>query len=100
MLFFGEPWDAPVIDDAVPTATPVGEPCMHCEEPIVAGDRGFRLPSIVVGSVATGFVAIHRECMLQEVLGPVKLHEEELTRRESAIATWHRWVEVHDGVPE
>lgn len=114
MLFFGEPWDAPVIDDAQETVTPVGEPCMHCEEPIVMGDRGFLLSGMFSeGNVLVSrFQAIHRECMLRMSLGPVshlekrcmcyggQEHDEEFpTRREAAIATWH-WVEVYGGVPE
>ena len=71
-LFFGERWDAPVVDDAVPTPTPVGQVCYDCCEPVVDGDRGFvRVVARMVGGKLTGGSAepVHAECDLRSVVG-------------------------------
>lgn len=69
--FFGERWDAPAFDDATEVPTPVGEPCLHCEEPITEGDSGTVQPAIVMGE--NGYVseprAQHIECYLRSALG-------------------------------
>ncbi len=41
--------------------TPVGENCLHCEEPIKEGDEGEIMPPRPV----------HRECLLRMVIGSV-----------------------------
>ena len=71
-LFFGERWDAPVVDDATRVPTPAGQQCYDCAEPIGNGDRGF-LRGVTrmgddgqpVGSVEP----IHAECDLRGVMG-------------------------------
>jgi hypothetical protein len=45
-LFFGQRWDAPVVDDAEWRPTPVGEPCSLCDHEIEAGDQGFIRPYV------------------------------------------------------
>lgn len=72
--YFGQPWDAPFIDDAEQIPTPVGEPCLACEEPIAEGDQGVVMPYVYLGpdgKPATRSVAEHRECMLLGLLGHV-----------------------------
>lgn len=70
-FFFGERWDAPVVDDAAPTATPVGALCYACGEPIEDGDRGF--VRVVVrwdrDGVALPVEPVHAECDLRSLVG-------------------------------
>lgn len=76
MRYFGEPWDAPATDDGVRVPTPVGHACLYnCGEPIVEGDQGVVLPSLLGGPgdepVATVLPA-HRECFIRAAIGPVE----------------------------
>lgn len=71
-VFFGSRWDAPLLDGAEQTQTPVGKPCMRCTEPIVEGDRG--LIRVAVRQVPGGAFEgtsepIHAECELIGVVG-------------------------------
>jgi hypothetical protein len=71
-VFFGERWDAPAVDHAQQVATPVGQKCLDCTDPIEEGDRG-----LLIGTVRTGLNGehvgsiepIHAECMLRETQG-------------------------------
>lgn len=47
-LFFGERWDAPMVDDATQVPTPVGQLCLDCQEPILDGERGVVTPVITL----------------------------------------------------
>jgi hypothetical protein len=70
--YFGDPWDAPFIDDAQPVPTPVGMVCLSCGEPVAEGDQGVVTPYLYAGddgAPAQGDTAQHRECMLLGVLG-------------------------------
>jgi hypothetical protein len=70
--YFGDPWDAPFIEDAEQVPTPVGEECPTCEEPIAQGDQGMVTPYIYEGAdgaPAQRSLAQHRDCMLLGVLG-------------------------------
>lgn len=71
-LFFGPRWDAPRVDHATQVDTPVGEVCLHCEEPIEAGDRGLLTPALLPNVTDGGFGwvvrTIHLECDLRAVL--------------------------------
>lgn len=62
MRYFGERWDAPILDDAVEVDVPVGTPCIHCEEPIEAEDSGW----LYANGPAT-----HAECGVRSVIGGV-----------------------------
>jgi hypothetical protein len=62
MCYFGERWDAPILDDAVEVEVPVGVPCMFCEEPFEEGDSGW---------VYASGQPTHTECGLRSVLGGV-----------------------------
>ena len=67
-VFFGERWDAPIVDNATQVPTPVGEHCYDCAEPIADGDRGFVRPMVLAANVVeTGYV--HAECDLRGTCG-------------------------------
>jgi len=64
---FGPAWDAPSCEYADLVATPVGEPCLECEEPILDGDRGMVMPFVHDrNGVAVGtWAPMHLECYLR-----------------------------------
>lgn len=71
-LFFGPRWDAPIVDDAQPTPTPVGKPCYHCGEPVQAGDRGFLRAVVRMdehGQPYGSTEPTHAECDLRGTVG-------------------------------
>lgn len=96
--YFGAPWPSGLCDTASPTETPVGESCLHCQEPIVDGDRGSFIDTM------EGPAPVHRECSLRAVLGGIEHLSAEphaegtcyagttLSYRESALAAWD-WVQ-------
>lgn len=49
--------------------TPVGEPCLYCQEPILAPDIGFIVPHL--DETGPRDAAQHRECMLRHLFGSV-----------------------------
>jgi hypothetical protein len=70
--YFGDPWDAPFVEDALRVPTPVGEPCLTCDEPIAEGDQGMVTSYLYEGfngALAQREAAQHRECMLLGVVG-------------------------------
>jgi hypothetical protein len=73
-VFFGDRWDAPIVDLATRVVTPFGEPCMFCAEPIEPGDRGvLRLcVDLVDGETVTDTRPAHMECDLRSMLGDVE----------------------------
>jgi hypothetical protein len=94
MTAFGS---APADPDIARSQTPVGEPCLRCEEPIAPGDSGYTMPYVAEGGVAER--ALHRECFLRGVVGSVGHQQRRcscyggtledppgLTRREAAAA--------------
>lgn len=67
-----------------PAATPVGELCLHCDEPIEAGDSGSLMPltELAEGPLEEGakpgtrlfagrIVPVHRECEIRQIAGSV-----------------------------
>ena len=74
MRWFGADWGAPVCDADTHAPTPVGEPCVPCGKPIMAGDRGFLIPqsSTTWGEthVMIEYRPWHLACMMESVLGP------------------------------
>ncbi len=71
-VFFGERWDAPIVDHAMPAPTPVGQLCYDCGEPVEDGDRGFLRCVVRAGAdgQTCGVVEpVHAECDLRSVLG-------------------------------
>jgi hypothetical protein len=72
ILFFGQRWDAPIVDDATPVDTPVGQCCYDCGEPVSDGDRGFirAVPRLGGDGEPVGSAEpIHAECDLRSVMG-------------------------------
>lgn len=75
MPWFGEPWPSPATrapscdndDDHI--ETPVGQPCLLCDVPIVAGDGGTLMAARDETSGCWVPGPVHRECSLREVLG-------------------------------
>lgn len=67
-LYFGERWDAPMLDGDMATQvdTPIGMKCYQCGEPIAAGDRG--LLRALISDRAT-VRPIHMECDLRSAIG-------------------------------
>lgn len=78
-MFFGEPWDAPILEDAVRMPeVPTYAACLRCTEMIGEDDQGFIRPYIGGGldprylvGVGPGhqLTAIHRECDLAGIVG-------------------------------
>lgn len=66
-LWFGESWHAPICADGEHVQTPVGDPCLYCEEPIEADDQGVRMPHAKSETEAV-IVSAHLDCFLQTVL--------------------------------
>lgn len=64
--WFGEDWGAPMCRPEAHVATPVGEDCLHCGEPIEENDKGSTMPMF---GTPPRVVATHIECGLREVLG-------------------------------
>lgn len=96
-VYFGPRWDAPLLDGAVQTATPVGKGCMLCAEPVADGDRG--LIRVAVRKVPGGEFAgspepIHAECDLLGVVGHTvgvcRCTGYDTTSRAAARLAWQR----------
>lgn len=102
--WFGRQWGAggpaPVCEDpAERVETPVGVPCLFCEEPIEENHSGVVTPYIAAGGNSHQ-AAVHVECHLRQVLGGVNHIEGRclccggdedpdpagLSRREAAVA--------------
>jgi hypothetical protein len=120
-LYFGQHWDVPRLEGATQVPTPVGEPCLWCDEPIEEGDRGIQmlqanepLLALLQDFPSTAFRPIHRECDLRQFLGGIahlshkcecyghdsdKFEEElGLSKRQEAIAVWD-WVSERGARP-
>lgn len=73
-LYFGEPWDAPAVDDATWVPTPSGQRCALCGEEVVSGDRGWIRGTAHYtpgGVLAAADAVVHAECELDGTLGHV-----------------------------
>lgn len=71
MKFFGEPFPnkdfpAPIFVNAEEVATPVGELCEYCSEPIEQGQTGFLFTYF---GTRDEEIPWHRHCMLVSVVG-------------------------------
>lgn len=103
--YFGAWWDAPMTDDLEQVPTPVGEPCIHCGEPVVEGDQGTFM--VDAQDPPYRLVPVHRECGLRAVMGGIGHHENHAywctekgdpdggrSYRQSALEVWamvNRW---------
>lgn len=74
MMYFGEPWDVPAVDEGVQGPTPVGRRCIHCPDPIEDGDQGFMMGTVRLGKDGEpvgSLEPVHRECHLRSVTGSI-----------------------------
>lgn len=109
MNFFGEPWPSGTCDDGTQVATPVGEHCELCDEPIQIFDQGSFIGTMhgEEGQWVISQAPVHKECSLRSVLGGighlenhlawcVEKHDPDagLGYRASAIMVWG-WVSDH-----
>jgi hypothetical protein len=67
-VFFGEHWDAPILDHAWWVPTPVGVVCYPCDCPIHRGDQGFIRPLITENGPG-GDLPVHRGCDMATAIG-------------------------------
>ena len=67
-IFFGERWDAPIVDHARQESTPVGTACYLCKRAIAAGDQGF-IRSLFTEKGLAGDLAVHRGCDMATSIG-------------------------------
>lgn len=96
--FFGEPWGSFVTQpgQAQRVATPVGQRCRICDEPVVAGDRGFiRTVARSVEIPGTYEITpVHAECealgFVGHTFGVCSCTGHDTTSRASARLLWER----------
>lgn len=72
VTFFGERWDAPMVDGAEQVPTPVGRPCTACTERIEPGDRGLMRCCVRMGADGKPqgtLEPVHTECDMLGVIG-------------------------------
>lgn len=113
--WFGEPWpsgvcyiddDDTVVREHMRIPAPVGQPCFYCEEAFADGDQGKAMPYAERPGEPVVAVYTHKECLLREVVGPLKhvqgectgvgqCHDDTgMTLRQEALAVW-AWVQEH-----
>lgn len=66
---FGEPWDAPICEDAPRAETPVGVKCLWCQVPIEDGDRGILMAYMGAPDKEPTRAPYHRECLMHSTVG-------------------------------
>ena len=66
---FGEPWDAPICEDAPRAETPVGVKCLWCQVPIEDGDRGILMAYMGAPDKEPTRAPYHRECLMLSTVG-------------------------------
>jgi hypothetical protein len=69
MKWFGNSWGAPICESPH-VETPVGVPCVYCEEPIQLGDRGVIIPHVGQKGCDASH-PWHMDCFLRTVVGSV-----------------------------
>jgi hypothetical protein len=67
-IFFGQRWDAPIVDRARFVPTPVGQVCYLCDRPIHRGDQGFIRPLITENGPDRN-LPVHRGCDMAVTIG-------------------------------
>lgn len=100
MKYFGHPFMRFDLGEALVPA-PVGVPCAHCQEPIIAGDSGWILGNYV----------FHHDCHMRGIVGSVAHQEKRcscyvpgsteddppgMTRRRAAQAAVALWQSSHE----
>lgn len=97
VLYFGEPWGAPMLDGARCVPAPVGDPCLVCDEPITLGDQG--LVRVYVKArgervQAQKLAPVHAECealgVVGHLFGVCSCTGFDTTSRDSARVLWQR----------
>ena len=69
MRWFGTDWGAPVCREGLHVATPVGELCGQCTQPIKADDQGLVLVFYDrLDEVGKDF-PVHLDCLIENVAG-------------------------------
>ena len=66
--WFGKSWGAPACDPEEHFATPVGEACMRCGEPITESDQGIIMPVVNPDLTSARVRPWHLDCLLEEIL--------------------------------
>ncbi len=72
MLYFGAGWGAPALEGGDQIPTPVGEPCLACQESIVDGDQGYVVVSFAFDDdkcLDSRRSYTHAECQFFQVAG-------------------------------
>lgn len=79
MMYFGPPWDAPALDDAVQLPeTPTYARCTRCRELFADGDQGHVIPHVGeldpdylvgIGAHGVSLAGTHRECFMAGIVG-------------------------------
>ncbi len=104
MQVFPKRWSAAACEGLEEVGTPVGVPCLLCEEVVQYGDRGFIQDSIHLdgdGAPVVVWEPVHRECQLRAVVGslghilrvcscyggPME-DPPSLSRHQAALAVW------------
>ncbi len=93
--WFGENWGAPVCDPEDHIPTPVGDPCVNCEEAIEAGDQGvvFDLPyHIECFTRAISGGLNHQRGLCTCCGGTLPPDPPGLTKRQAAVAAEMYWL--------
>jgi len=67
MTWFGEPWDAPLNEECERQATPVGELCLRCEEPIESWASGVTM--VCIDAAGATRRPQHLECFIRSSVG-------------------------------
>lgn len=99
--YFGEPWPSGICDDGTQRPTPIGDKCLHCDEPIQDGDQGTWGGVLRFGADIAAIEPAHRECSLRAVRGGIghlvdhdywcdteHMPDAGFTYRQSAIMVW------------
>lgn len=109
-FWFGRESWCLITDEGTRLDTPIGSPCLHCEELVDYGDHGYIRPYL--GTDGKRYVAVHRECDFRLSMGGVEClkrqragthvvgdHEPDppgLSKREAAQASWDFFEENRD----
>lgn len=67
MKWFGASWGAPVCTEPDRVATPLGERCGHCDEPVVEGDYGLALPFAGGQEDPRTSIPYHHGCFMEAI---------------------------------
>lgn len=104
MQYFGEPWDAPLVETSTQAPTPVGKPCYWCTLAIKDGDTGILFPGFDpdAGPDTVVDFTLHKECFFAATAGGSVHHlrgknmrPEDI--RSSAVALWDLTMSVESG---